>query len=179
MPLDVSAGMAGEADTLKTLTCLRGADSNDALVKEIEQDLSVASSVLEMMKDYMVLLHGNFNNDALPFQKLAKLFELGDIFDSLDGHYYGVAPGLRTGDLHGVAAEVGNLLGVIWGSVIVGQCPWGGKSYTAMTADDRARTLGSSVPDEVKVMRGINHFNRIEGLIKISMKSFSQKLSST
>lgn len=162
MPLDVSGGMAGEATTLKTLPCLNKADANDPLVAEIKKDLSVAASVLEMIKDYMVLLQDNFNNDAAPFRKLAKLFELGDTFDSLDGHYYGVCPGLRTGDLHGAAAEFGNLLGFIWSSVIVGDCPWAGKSYSPMSDEDRARILGDSVPAHVKVTRGINHFNKIE-----------------
>ena len=162
MPLDVSGGMAGEATTLKTLPCLNKADANDPLVAEIKKDLSVAASVLEMIKDYMVLLQDNFNNDAAPFRKLAKLFELGDTFDSLDGHYYGVCPGLRTGDLHGAAAEFGNLLGFIWSSVIVGDCPWAGKSYFPMSDEDRARILGDTVPAHVKVTRGINHFNKIE-----------------
>ncbi len=163
MSWNATAGAAGEDTTLKTLTCLRSADPNDPLVNDIKADLEVASSVLEMMKDYMALLQGSFNNDAPPFQKMAKLFELGDTFDSLDGHYYGVAPGLRTGDLHGAVAEFGNLMGFVWSSIIVGQCPWAGKSYTAMTAEDRANTVGSTVPSDVPVLRGINHFNRIEG----------------
>ena len=163
MAWDVSGGAAGADTTLTKLTCLEGADLNDDLVKEIKADLGVASSVLEMMKDYMTLLHGNLDNNAPPFRKMAKLFDLGQTFGSLDGHYYGVAPGLRTGDLHGVAAEFGNLLGFIWGSAIVGACPWAGKSYTPMSDEDRAKTVGGTVPNEVKVLRGINHFNRIEG----------------
>jgi hypothetical protein len=163
MTFDVSAGPDGAAGTdFKTLTCLEGADPNDDLVKEIEADLAVASSILEMMKDYMTLLEGNLDNNAPPFRKMAKLFELGGTFDELDGHYYGIAPGLRTGDLHGVAAEFGNLLGYIWGSVIVGVCPWAGKTYTPMTDEDRTQVVGTTVPDEIKVLRGINHFNRIE-----------------
>jgi len=161
MTWNVSAGAAGEKD-LTTLTCLDDADPNDELVKEIKADLAVASSILEMMKDYMALLQGKLDNNAPPFLKMAKLFELGKTFDSLDGHYYGVAPGLRTGDLHGVAAEFGNLLGLIWGSVIVGVCPWAGKSYTPMTDADRTQIVGTTVPGEIKVLRGINHFNRIE-----------------
>jgi hypothetical protein len=161
MSWNVSGGAAGEK-TLTTLTCLDEADPNDELVKEIKADLAVASSILEMMKDYMALLQGNLDNNAPPFLKMAKLFDLGKTFDSLDGHYYGVAPGLRTGDLHGVAAEFGNLLGLIWGSVIVGVCPWAGKSYTAMTDADRTQIVGTTVPNEIKVLRGINHFNRIE-----------------
>ena len=163
MSWNASGGAVGEDTTLKTLTCLSGADPNDELVKEIKADLAVASSVLEMIKDYMALLQNNFNNDAPPFRKLAKLFDLGATFDSLDGHYYGVCPGLRTGDLHGVAAEFGNLLGFIWSSIIVGHCPWAGKSYFPMSDEDRARIVGDTVPPDVKIYRGINHFNKIEG----------------
>jgi len=163
MSWNASAGAAGEDTTLKTLTCLQNADPNDELVQEIKADLAVASSILEMMKDYMALLRDNFNNDAPPFRKLAKLFDLGATFDSLDGHYYGVCPGLRTGDLQGAAAEFGNLLGFIWSSAIVGHCPWAGKSYSRMSDDDRQRILGDTVPADVPVCRGINHFNRIEG----------------
>ncbi len=59
MSFNVSAGMAGEDTTLKTLTCLNNADPNDELVNEIKTDLSVASSILEMIKDYMALLQDN------------------------------------------------------------------------------------------------------------------------
>jgi hypothetical protein len=162
MSQNTGAGVAGDDPRLKTLTCLSKADPNDSLVKDIKEDLAVASSILEMMKDYMALLQDNFNNEAPPFRKLAKLFELGDTFDSLDGHYYGVCPGLRTGDLQGVAAEFGNLLGFIWSSAIVGHCPWAGKSYFPMTDEERVRILGDTVPADVKVYRGINHFNKSE-----------------
>ena len=148
--------------TLTTLTCLDGLKDEDDLVKQIRNDMVGKQSVLEMMRDYMSELRHSVDNNALPFRKMARLFELGKTFDSLDGHYYGVAPGLRTGDLHGIAAEYGNLMGFIWGSAIVGACPWGGKSYVPMSAGDRAQVVGSSVPDDVKVFRGINHFNRIE-----------------
>jgi hypothetical protein len=149
-------------ETFTTLTCLEGVDPNDELVNEIKADLAGASSILEMMKDYIAQVEGNLDNNARPFKKMAKLFELGKTLDELSGHYYGIAPGLRTGDLHGIAAEYGNLLGYIWGSVVLGVCPWNGKSCTPMTAGDRAQVVGGTVPDNVKVMRGINHFNKIE-----------------
>ena len=148
--------------TLTTLTCLEGLQEEDDLVKQIRNDMVGKQSVLEMMRDYMNELRHSVDNNAPPFRKLARLFELGKTFDSLDGHYYGVAPGLRTGDLHGIAAEYGNLLGFVWGSAIVGVCPWNGKSYKPMGAGDRAQVVGKSVPDNVRVFRGINHFNRIE-----------------
>ncbi len=148
-------------EQLTTLTCLDGVPAGDQLVSEIKADLAAASSILEMMKDYLEHIEGNLDNNALPFQKLARLFELGKTFDELKGHYYGVAPGLRTGDLLGIAAEYGNLLGYIWGSVVVGVCPWNGKSFTPMTDGDRVQVLGGTVPAQVRVMRGINHFNKI------------------
>jgi hypothetical protein len=163
MSSNASTGAAGVDPRLTTLTCLQQADSNDELVKQIAADLSAASSILEMIKDYMTLLHGSADNNAPPLRKMAKLFELGNTFDSLDGHYYGIAPGLRTGDLHGAAAEFGNLVGFLWGEMIVGACPWAGKSYMSMTGEDRANVVGTTVPDDIRVLRGINHFNRIEG----------------
>jgi hypothetical protein len=150
-------------EKLKTLDILEDFDPNNELVKEIKADLDGASSVLEIMKDYMVQLENNLDNNALPYRKMAKLFELGKTFDRLDGHYYGVCPGLRTGDLTGVAAEYGNLMGYIWSSIVVTRCPWSGKSYKPMSDGDRAQVVGNSVPDNVQVYRGINHFNKIEG----------------
>src|SRR5215831_17119843 len=115
MSSNASAGSAAVDPRLTTLTCLGQADANDELTKQIAADLSAASSILEMIKDYMTLLHGSADNNAPPLRKMAKLFDLGSTFDSLDGHYYGIAPGLRTGDLHGAAAEFGNLIGFLWG----------------------------------------------------------------
>lgn len=149
-------------EQLTTLTCLEGADPADELVRQIRADAGASASVLETMKDYIAQLEGNWDNDAPPFRKMAKLFELGRAFDSLDGHYYGVAPGLRTGDLQGVAAEYGNVMGYVWGSAVVGVCPWGGKSYKPMGEGERAQIVGRDVPAGVPVFRGINHFNRIE-----------------
>lgn len=163
MSSNASAGAAGVDPRLTTLTCLGQARPGDPLVKEIAADLAVAPSILEMIRDYMTLLHDSVDNNAPPLQKMAKLFELGSTFDSLDGHYYGVAPGLRTGDLHGAAAEFGNLVGFLWSSMVVGVCPWAGKSYTPMTGDDRANVVGGTVPADIRVLRGINHFNRIPG----------------
>lgn len=149
-------------EQLATLTCLGGADPGDELVRQIRADVAGASSVLETVKDYISQLEGNWDNDAAPFRKMAKLFELGKTFERLDGHYYGIAPGLRTGDLKGVAAEYGNVLGYVWGSAVVGVCPWGGKSYRPVNEGERAQLVGRDVPEDVPVFRGINHFNRIE-----------------
>jgi hypothetical protein len=148
-------------ETLTHLTCLDGAPDDD-LVKQIRGDLDGKASALELFKEYGQALATSHDNDALPFRKMARLFELGSTPDSLSGHYYGVAPGLRTGDLQGVAAEYGNFMGVVWGSVIGGQVPWVGKSFAPMPPADRAAAIGASVPAAVSVARGINHFNVME-----------------
>jgi len=148
-------------ETLTTLTCLTGKEDDD-LVKQIRNDLDGAASVLEMFKGYMNELRGSFDNDALPFRKMARLFELGATPDTMPGHHYGVAPGLRTGDLTGVAAEIANVMGFIWGSVIGESTPWVGKTMVPMTDADRQDTVGDSVPKGVPVFRGINPFNIIE-----------------
>jgi hypothetical protein len=83
----------------------------------------------------------------------------------MPGHHYGIAPGLRTGDLKGVAADIGNFMGFVWGSVIGNATPWVGKSMAPMTEADRRQIVGDSVPADVPVFRGINHFNVLENRI--------------
>ncbi|MCL4498799.1 MAG: hypothetical protein M1335_00945 [Chloroflexi bacterium] len=145
-----------------TLTCLRNAPAGDPLVAEIKADMEGKPSILAMVKGYMEELKGDFDNDALPYRKLRRLFELGFTPDRIEGHHYGVAIGLRTGDLQGIAAEYGNLLGVIWGDAIGGVCPWVGKSFSPMGQDDLKKVAGEAIPAGVPVFRGINHFNLIE-----------------
>lgn len=148
--------------TLSELTCLQQLDIDDDLVKQIKADLAGKSSILEMMKEYMAKLDGELDNDALPYRKLQRLFELGSTPDRMEGHHYGITVGIRTGDLRGPAADIGNLLGYIWGAAIGRVCPWVGKSFTPMTKGDRKRVVRTSLPDELPVSRGINHFNLIE-----------------
>src|SRR4029078_10341389 len=107
-------------------------------------------------------LRGSVDNNALPFRKMARLFELGATPDRMPGHHYGIAPGLRPGDLKGAAADIGNFLGFVWGSVIGNATPWVGKSMAPMTEADRRQIVGDSVPGDVPVFRGINHFNVLE-----------------
>jgi hypothetical protein len=147
---------------LTTLTCLDGADSKDELVRAIRGDLAGKSSLLELMKDYLGELAGTVENDALALRKLRKLFALGRVPDRVEGHHYGVTLGLRTGDLQGLAAEYGNLLGYLWGLAIGRTCPWVGKSFVPMAARDRQQVTGQFIAGDVPVFRGINHFNVIE-----------------
>jgi hypothetical protein len=148
-------------ETLTTLTCLAGA-ADDDLVAQIKNDVSGAASILEVFKGYMTELDGSVDNNALAFRKMARLFELGATPDRMPGHHYGIAPGLRTGDLTGVAADYGNAMGFLWGSVIGDATPWVGKTMTAMTAEDRAAIVGDSLPADLPVFRGINHFRVME-----------------
>jgi len=147
---------------LTNLTCLDNIDPGDELVRAIRADLAGKPSVLELMRDYLGELVGTHDNDALPLRKLRKLFALGRAPERLEGHHYGVTLGLRTGDLEGMAAEYGNLLGYVWGLAIGGTCPWVGKSFTPMAEGDRRQVTGHFIADEVPVYRGINHFNIIE-----------------
>lgn len=150
------------SEKLTEFTCFRGLKEDDDLVKQIKGDLEGKRSILEVLKDYMLDLRGNLDNNALPFRKLARLFELGSIPGTMEGHHYGIALALRTGDLPTALAEYGNLLGFIWGSAIVGVCPWVGKSFHPMTPGDRAQVLAASVSADIKAFRGINHFLEIQ-----------------
>ncbi len=149
-------------ERLTTLTCLQNCTVEDDLVKQIRSDLTGKASILEMMKDYMESLRGELDNDALSFRKLHRLFELGSTPDRMEGHYYGVAIGLRTGNLRGVVAEYGNLLGFLWGIAIGGVAPWVGKSFIPMDPNDRRQVAGAAIPENVPTDRGINHFNLIQ-----------------
>jgi len=139
-----------------------GAPASDDLTGQIGQDLAASPSVLAMLQAYVAQLAGQPANDALPFRKLRRLFELGSVPDRLEGHHYGVTLGLRTGDLHGVAAEHGNVLGLLWGGVVGGVCPWVGKSFAPMADAEVARVTGGAVPPGSPVSSGINHFHLIE-----------------
>jgi hypothetical protein len=147
---------------LTALPCLDRASPRDFLAKQIRSDLNGAGSVLGLMKRYMNDLVGDKNNDALPLRKLCKLLKLGSVPEPPVGHYYGLALGLRTGDLAKPVAEFGNLLGYMWGAAVGQSCPWTGQSFTIMTEADRRQTLGKLVPDGVKIYRGINHFKVAE-----------------
>jgi len=149
-------------ETLGTLSCFQNLDMDDDMVKQIKGDMVGKSSILEMMKGYMADLHGGFDNDALPLRKLQRLFELGSVPKSMHGHHYGVTLGLRTGNLTGLIAEYGNLIGYLWGVAMGDVCPWVGKSFVPMAEGDRMQVMGATVPDNVSVYRGINHFNVIE-----------------
>ena len=86
-------------DKFKTLTCLEGQLGQDPLLDEIAREVQ-ASSVLEAMKAYIDELRGQMDNNARPYQKMARLFQAGITPTRVVGHHDGEALGLRTGDEH-------------------------------------------------------------------------------
>jgi hypothetical protein len=148
---------------LKTLACIARAAASDDLARQIANDLDAATSVLEMFRDWTAELRGALDNNALPLRKLACLFALGATPERVEGNFYGFTPGLRTGNLDGVAAEFGNVLGWVWGETLGDVCPWVGKAMTSMAPEDRRRVAGDSIPEATLAFNGINHFHAIEG----------------
>lgn len=137
-------------------------DPNDQLLCEIQSEMEGCDSILSLLKMYWDELTINTDNDAPQIMKLAKLFEVGEDLDCLEGHHFGIPIGLRTGDQKGALSEYGNLIGLLWGVSMQDECPWVGKSFSLMTdAQAKVATLGLDRPDG-KVYRGINHFNRID-----------------
>lgn len=154
--------MQQDKNKFTNLTCLQNAKVEDDLVKQIKTDLKGRRSILEVMKEYTEELKINLDNDALPFRKLQRLFELGFTPDRMVGHFYGIVPGLRTGDLKGLAADMGNALGFVWGTAVSDAVPWVGKTYTLMDEKEREKIGESSLSGSFEVYRGINHFKVIK-----------------
>ena len=104
------------------------------MLDEVRQDVA-PSSVLEAMKGYIDQLKGRLDNNARPYQKLARLFMAGFTPDRVEGHHDGEAIGLRTGDEHGLLASYGNFLGYVWGTIVGPVAPWVGKSLKSVDGD--------------------------------------------
>jgi hypothetical protein len=145
----------------KTWIWQKGYDENDEMVINLKKDLVDKSSVLELMKDYINDLKGTPDNDAVPFIKLKKLFELGATPEKMEGHFYGLTLGLRTGGLKGNIARFANVLGFLWGYTLADECPWVGKSFSLLDEADLETMTSKSFKPEAKAYLGINHFNRI------------------
>ena len=139
-----------------------GYDPRDAVLEQIRQDLAGKVSILELLKQYMEELGTSPDHTAVQFDKMAKLFQSGMTPNEVEGHFYGIALCLRTGDQEENLASIGNILQVLWGATLHDKDPWVGKSFAPITSKDLdAITLGAFRP-EGKVFRGINHFNKIE-----------------
>lgn len=142
-----------------------GYDPKDVLLEQIQQDLTGKASILALLKHYMQELGTNPDQNAVQFHKMAKLFQFGVTPDEMEGHFYGIALFLRTGDQEENLASIGNILQVLWGATLVDKDPWVGKSFTPiMLKDLDAITFGAFRP-EGTAFRGINHFNKIESKV--------------
>jgi hypothetical protein len=153
--------MTEDSSKFKTLTCLGGQSGQDALLEEIRRDVQ-PSSVLDAMKSYMDQLHGKLDNNARPYQKLARLFMAGNTPTKVEGHHYGEAIGLRSGDEKGIFASYGNFMGFLWGTTVGPTVPWVGKSFTALSIDSVSDYTGAPGDGSKPSFLGINHFERLE-----------------
>jgi hypothetical protein len=148
-------------DKFKTLTCLEGKLGTDPLLDEIQRDVE-ASSVLDAMMGYINQLKGRLDNNARPYQKLARLFMVGFTPDRVDGHHDGEAIGLRTGDEHGLLASYGNFLGYVWGTIVGPVAPWVGKSFKPVGGDTLRSYTDGFEKGETPTYLGINHFEEMK-----------------
>jgi len=158
-------------DKSKTLTCLEGQLGQDPLLDEIAREVQ-ASSVLEAMKAYIDELRGRMDNDARPFQKMARLFQAGITPTRVEGHHDGEALGLRTGDEHELLASYGNFIGFLWGEAVGPVAPWVGKSFTPVAPALIRNYTDGFERCEVPTYLGINHFEKLEDSV-INKLSFS------
>jgi hypothetical protein len=146
-------------DALPMLSCLTG---DDPVVAGIRAELASVRSPLELMKRWIEALRGAADNDAPPYRRLRRLFELGAAPERIEGHHYGLTLGLRTGDLRGAPAHHGNVLGYLWGETVGGVCPWVGKSFAPIDPAEAARLSAGAVSGATPAFLGVNHFHLIE-----------------
>ena len=147
------------APALRQLT-LNPSATPDPLRTEIERDQAATATVLELLKRYMDALKTETDNQALPFQKLGKLFQLGRDLPALEGHHYGVALGLRlSGESHPLS-RLDNVVGLLWGATLQDQSPWVGKTFRRSDPTTLRSLVGDPGPSSV--LLGINHFNRLD-----------------
>lgn len=163
--------MPGKIDKSRTLTCLEGRQGTDPLLGEIRREVE-ADSLLETMQAYIEELHGELDNDARPFQKIARLFESGITPNRVEGHHDGVAIGLRTGDQEGLLASYGNFMGLLWSAAVGPVAPWVGKSFRSVEAKLIKHYTEEFERGETPTYLGINHFNKLEESV-VNRFSFS------
>ncbi len=149
------------ATNFQTLTCLGGKQGQDPLLDEIRYDVE-SSSVLEAMKSYIIQLCGKLDNDARPYRKIARLFEVGFTPTAVEGHHDGITLGLRTGDERGLLASYGNFLGFLWGTIVGPVSPWVGKSFHPVDLGALGNYTDGFERGDTPTFLGINHFENLE-----------------
>jgi hypothetical protein len=150
-----------QSDKFRTVTCLRGKNVTDPLLGEILREVS-QTSLLDTIKSYIDQLHGTVDNNARPFQKLARLFEEGITPERIDGHHDGVAVGIRTGDEEGLLASYGNFMGLLWSTSVGPVAPWVGKSFDTVDSEILMRYTDGIETGAAPTCLGINHFDRLD-----------------
>ena len=78
---------------------LRTEGDQDPLLSEVQRELQSKSSPLELMSQYLEEIRGSTESQPRVFQKLEKLFENGRTPERLEGHFYGVTLGIRSGEI--------------------------------------------------------------------------------
>jgi hypothetical protein len=145
---------------------LRTEGDEDPLLREIHRDMQGKSSPLELMSQYLSEIRGRLGNEPRVYQKLGKLFEKGRAPERLEGHFYGVTLGIRTGDLKGAFGARANLLNFLWGTLLASHPPWVGKGFTPVAPDH---------PVSPPVFSGVNFFRaaRTSFLTTVSVRLLS------
>lgn len=147
-------------EALRRLTIAAAEAPDSALLAVIQEDLRGATTVLELFRRYMQELEGSADNQADAFRKMELLFRLGQVPASMDGHYYGVALGLRTTGEVGPLSHMTNVVGLLWGAALADQSPWVGKSFLPIN-DARLEAITGGAEASRPARLGINHFNHI------------------
>ena len=163
---DAPRASASERESrLKAWTFYPGTDMPESLLREIQEDLKEASSILGLFKKYMDELAGNPDNDALPFQKLVQIFRQSILPIDITGHVHGVWMCFKTGDQEGPLSAVGNFLQMLAGTALDAQCPWVGKTFAELPPDRIVSMTDGTISPDSKAFLVINHFRRMEGRI--------------
>jgi hypothetical protein len=138
------------------------AENGDLVFSEIEKELASKASLLELLAANMRSLRRSENDQALIFIKMAKLFSLGNTPKELQGHFYGVALGLRLHPQRFLRSHFDDIIKFLWGSTLEKESPWVGKNFERLD-DARLRHLTGQVADPARpAFQGINHFNRLD-----------------
>lgn len=124
-------------------------------------DLRGKATILELLKSYMEQVKESPDNLSVPFRKMELLFRLGLTQEQMNGHYYGIALGLRMTGEAGPLSQVNNAVGLLWGHTLEDESPWVGKSFMRM-ADHQLQSYGPPAGAKTPGFLGINHFNRLE-----------------
>lgn len=152
----------GREIELKAWSMRDDGDLDNSLLGEVYKDLEPCGSILELFHGYKRHLDRGAGNDDPVYRKLDALFDVGRTPEVVQGHFYGIALGIRVGCLPESMDPFGNLLGQIWGASLSDECPWVGKSLTSVVPDKLAQLTGRTVASDQPMFLGLNHFNRIQ-----------------